>query len=152
MVNFQEHIHKIIVIEQVPPDARALGHPVQPDAFLGIMDAVAGDQRIDTGVEFNAGHFSAPEIAVSVDIINVVAADLTEGRTKAAHYPSLPATEYDIIFNQVGSDGGFGPAGGKHFLHDIIVVHRAIDGAVFKPDVVSGGAVFPQGDPYTFTV
>gem|GEM_PF-7016784 len=152
MVDFQEDIHEIVVVEQIAADAGALGHPVQPDAFLCIVDAVVFNQGVDAGMQLDSGHLRAPEVAVGVDVIDVVARDLAKGGAEAPGHAGLPAAVNGVVPYQMRSNGGSGPACLQHVLHHVVVMYRTVDLAVLKPEVVARGPVLAQGNAHTFAV
>ena len=91
MVHLDEQVVAGIVMEEVPRYPGALRHPVQPEPEAGSVDVVMGDDRINGGVELDAGHLRPGEEAADVDVVNRVAGNRAERGAQAADDTGLLA-------------------------------------------------------------
>ena len=138
MVHLDEEVVGGVVVEQVAGDARALRHPVHPQAAAGVVDAVVPDQHVDGGVELDAAHLRAGELPLGPDVVDVVVRDLAEDRAEAAGDAGLLAVEDGVVPDDVGADLLARPADLQRAHDHLVVVGGAVLGGIVDPDVVAG--------------
>lgn len=92
---------RMIVMQQVLCDSRALRLPVTPDTHGRMMDMIAAECYVDSCMELNAGNLGAAELLHIVDIMNVVILNDTEYASHTSYNTSLfammdMAASYDM--------------------------------------------------------
>ena len=70
-----EHQVVAVVMKEIPAHARALAHPVEPDAApMGTpINMVVGDDNIDGSVQLNPGRFAAAIVMILANLMNLIA-------------------------------------------------------------------------------
>ena len=94
----------MIVVEEVCGDARALRHPVQPEAADGAVDVVPADLHVNGAVEFDARHLRAAEQLADMNVMDGVAGDGAERRAQAADDSGLLAVRNGVVADDVVAD------------------------------------------------
>ena len=123
MIHLDEQVLALVVVEEVSRDARALGHPVQPQSAAGAVDVVVADLDVDGGVELDARHLGAGEQLPDVDVVDGVAGDGAERGAQAADDARLLAMGDRVVADDVVADGLLVPA----------VLQGALDGLARSP-------------------
>ena len=114
MLHLQEYVAAParVIVKQVPGYLCILCHPVEPDTgdVAATVDVVSADDHVDRAMKLDPGHLCASEKLADVDVMNVVADDLTEGASEAADNPSLLAMMNVVASNDVSAHGRLVPA------------------------------------------
>jgi len=139
VIDFGEQV-PIVVVEQVGTDARALGHPIEPDADVAAIDVIVGDLGINGGMELDAGHLRAGEQSPRMDVVNRVSGDGAEGGAETADDAGLLALVDVVVADKV--------------MPDRVSVPAILEGAIDRAEVsfhrllvVVHVAVFPSEMP-----
>src|ERR1019366_2406672 len=103
VIHFDKNI-LTIVVEEVPRDARALRHPVQPEAPIGVIDVVPADLNVNGAVKLDARHLRAAEQLTDMDVMYGVARDGAERSAQAADNPGLLAVRDGVVADNVVAD------------------------------------------------
>ena len=65
----------MIVMQQVTGHTYTLGHPVEPNASIAMMNVIAADQHINWSMDFVPSHFRTGEQAAEVDMMYFIVGD-----------------------------------------------------------------------------
>jgi hypothetical protein len=126
---------------EVAGHARALRHPVQPDAAVGVVDVVAGDEWCRWRVELDARHLGAVEELADVDVVDVVAGDGAEGAPRLPTMPACSQCEMWLFRTMWWPMFSFDHPGGEAAFDGFDVAFGGVGGGV-----VERVAVLAEGD------
>ena len=103
-------MRQAVIVEQVARHPGALGLPVQPDAAGAVVEMVAPDDHVEGGVELDAADLSARQVALVVDVVDVIILDYGKYAAQVAHDAGLPAIVDVAVFHRMGADGFLAPS------------------------------------------
>ena len=104
VVHLEEEV-ALVRPHPVADDARALRHPVEPDAadVAAVVDAAVGDREIDRRVDLDAGHLRAAVGLLPVAVRDVAVVDGGEHRAERAADAGLSAVRDAAAAHEVAA-------------------------------------------------
>ena len=104
MTHFNVDVDVGVIINQVSAYTGSLSHPIQPNAFVGVMYTVIFNQHIDGSMQLNTGNLRAAEHTLCPDVINMIVVNFTENSAQTTHNARLFTIINRIISYDMRSD------------------------------------------------
>lgn len=116
MIHLAQQVGRHVVMAEVPRHPRALRHPIQADAAIAAENTIAPQDRVHGSMEFQPRLLLALEESVSMDVVDHVAKNLTEGSPEAANDTGLFAVANGISAYNMAVDSFSVPTIGQSAL------------------------------------
>ena len=136
-----------VVVEKVLGDPGALGLPVQPQTAGAVVDVIAADDGINSGMELDAADFGTIQLLLIIDVVNVIVLNQGEGTAEMAYDARLAAVMDVAVPYDVGADGLLVPTFVDGTADDVpFVLGSALFGVVAPLVLIAGLQILSNGD------
>ncbi len=110
MIDLDEEVLGPVVVEEVPRDARALGHPIEPEPSDRPVDVIAAISTSMAPWNLMPAISAPVKSSPDVDVVDGVAGDRAERRSETADDAGLLAMRDRVVADDVPAAGVLVPA------------------------------------------